>query len=174
MPGADSFSTPATTPGVCLWVFLCIREHNRVSERALWCCVYEKNVLSGLPPFRGRLSGVAVARSCALRARQPPDYRCLLFLASMISCLLPFVGRPDPGYAPSQFIPFDPFLSGGMYCSAPHRVPALQLSLVGAVVSPASASAHARLLRLDAGGVLLLDVAGWRTAARFRIAWTAI
>ena len=36
----------------------------------------------------------------------------------MIYCLLLFVGRPDPGYAPSQFIPFDPFLSGGMYCSA--------------------------------------------------------
>jgi hypothetical protein len=30
------------------------------------------------------------------------------------------------------------------------------------------------LLRLDTGGVLLLNVAGWRTAVRFRIAWTAI
>jgi hypothetical protein len=28
------------------------------------------------------------------------------------------VGRPDIEYAPSQFIPFDPFLSGGMYRSA--------------------------------------------------------
>jgi hypothetical protein len=129
---------------------------------------------SGLSPFRGRLSGAAIALHWPLRARQPPDYLLAYFLTPLIYCLLPFVGRPDPRYAPSQFIPFDPFLSGGMYCSAPHRVPALQLSLVGAVVSPVSASAHARLLRLDAGGVLLLDVAGWRTAARFRIAWTAI
>jgi hypothetical protein len=36
----------------------------------------------------------------------------------MIYYLLSFVGRPDPGYAPCQFIPFDPFLSGGIYCSA--------------------------------------------------------
>jgi hypothetical protein len=24
-------------------------------------------------------------------------------------------GAPEPRYVPSQFIPFDPFLSGGMY-----------------------------------------------------------
>ena len=39
-------------------------------------------------------------------------------------------GVPEVRNAPSQFIPFDPFLSGGMYCSAPHRLHALKFSLV--------------------------------------------
>jgi len=84
------------------------------------------------------------------------------------------VGRPDLWYAPSQFIPFHPFLSGGMYCSAPHWLPALKLSLVGTLLSLGASQLMLRCLRLDAGGVLLLNVAGWRTAVRFRIAWTAI
>ena len=123
---------------------------------------------SGLSPFRGRLSGAAIALRWPLRARQSPDYLCLCFLTLMIYYLLPFVWRPDSGYAPSQFIPFDPFLSGGMYCSAPHGLHALKLSLVGTVLSPGAPQLMLHSLRLDAGVLLLLDVARWRTAVRLQ------
>ena len=86
----------------------------RVSAKGLQCCVYEKNNLSGLFPFRGRLSGAALARSLALRARQPPDYP----LASVLATGFTPRARPSGGltqwYAPSQFIPFNPFLFGGI------------------------------------------------------------
>ena len=52
-----------------------------VSDKGLRCCVYEKKRLSGLFPFRGRLSGDRFARSLALRARQPPDYPLASVLA---------------------------------------------------------------------------------------------
>src|SRR5437764_1550958 len=63
----------------------------------------------------------------------------------MIYCLFPVVRRPALRNAPSQFIPFDPFLSGGMYCSAPHGLHALKLSLVGTVSVTRSTSAHCPL-----------------------------
>ena len=89
-----------------------------VSEKGLWCCVDEKKRLSGLFPFRGRLSGDRFARSLALRARPPPDYP----LASVLPHWSTPHSLPSGGltqwYAPSQFIPFHPFLSGGMYWSA--------------------------------------------------------
>jgi hypothetical protein len=84
----------------------------------------------------------------------------------MIYCLLSFVGRPDSEYAPSQFIPFNPFLSGACIDSAPHGLPALKLSLECTVLSPGARQLILRLLRLDAGGVLLLHVAGLRCAQR--------
>ena len=55
-----------------------------------------------------------------LAASRPTTSRlspCVSIGSRIYSPLAP-VGRPDTGYAPSQFIPFDPFLSGGMYCSA--------------------------------------------------------
>jgi hypothetical protein len=56
---------------------------------------------------------------------------------------------------PPNSFPLTLSCPGAFYCSAPHRLNALRL-------------------RLDAGVVLLLDVARVRTAVRFRIAWTAI
>jgi hypothetical protein len=129
-------------------------------------CLEKKNV-SGLFPFRGRLSGDRFALRWPLRVRQPSDYLFAHFLATMIYHLLSFVERPEVGYAPSQFIPFHPFLSGGMYCRAPHGLPALKLSLVCTVFSLGALQLILRSLRLDAGGVLLLHVAGLRCAQRF-------
>jgi len=66
-----------------------------------------------------------------------------------------------------QFIPFHPFLAGGMYGSAAARTHPLR-----AYASPKQCCYAGALqlilplLRLDAGGVLLLDVAGLRTAVR--------
>jgi hypothetical protein len=63
------------------------------SAKGIRCCVYEKNRLSGLFPFRGRLSGDRFARRLALRARQPPDYP----LASVLAHgSIPF-SRPSGG-----------------------------------------------------------------------------
>src|SRR5438067_13285942 len=110
--------------------------------------------MSGMLPFRGRLSGAAVARSLALRARQPPDYRWTLFLAGVIYYLFSFVGRPDPGYAPSQFIPFDPFLSGGMYCSAAAPIIKMEFpSVTLSVGSPAQAGRY-RYPTYERGGLV--------------------
>jgi hypothetical protein len=89
-----------------------------VSAKGLWCCVYEKKRLSGLYPFRGRLLGDRFARSLALRARQFSDYLFASVLAYRSTPRVRSSGGLTEGYAPSQFIPFDPFLSGGIYCSA--------------------------------------------------------
>ena len=69
---------------------------------------------------------------------------------------------------PCQFIPFDPFLAGGMYCRAPHGFSVLRFSLVGTLLSPGAPPLMLRYLRLDAGVLLLLHVASVRTAVRLQ------
>ena len=132
-----------------------LREHNGGYLKRVYGVVFMRT-MSGqaLSPFRGRLSGAAVALRCALRARQLPDYRCALFLALMIYCLLSFVGRPAPRNAPSQFIPFDPFLSGGMYCSAAAPIIKMEFpSVTLSVGSPAQAGRY-RYPTYERGGLL--------------------
>ena len=75
--------------------FFFIREHNKGSSKGPRCCVYEKKRVSGLYPFRGRLSGAADARiagaSRPTTSRLPPDSR----LSSLIYSSRASVGRPE-------------------------------------------------------------------------------
>jgi hypothetical protein len=61
------------------------------------------------------MAGEDPLEAVALRARQFPDYPLAPVLAVWsTSCLHPSGGLTQR-YAPFQFIPFDPFLPGGVY-----------------------------------------------------------
>ena len=80
-------------------------------------------------PFGG-LSGTADRLKMCIFIPDNPPTPLQILIALLTYSDFPCKGAPEVRYAPSQFIPFDPFLSGGMYYSAPHRLHALKLSLV--------------------------------------------
>jgi hypothetical protein len=68
-------------------------------------------------PFGG-LSGTAYRLKMCIFIPDNPPIRLQILAAFQIYAGLSCKGAPDPGVCPSQFIPFHPFLSGGMYWSA--------------------------------------------------------
>jgi hypothetical protein len=78
---ATGFFKTAYKPAFSLAFFFHSGNTTGILAKGLRYCAYEKNMLSGLFPFRGKLSGAALARSRPLRAWQFPDYLLMLFLA---------------------------------------------------------------------------------------------
>jgi hypothetical protein len=74
--------------------------------------------MSGMLPFLGRLSGVALARSLALRARQPTDYPPPCLMTERVYSPRALVVMPDTAVCHLPIHSLSPFLVDGIYCSA--------------------------------------------------------
>ena len=92
-----------------------VRNTTKGSEKGEQGVVFMRKRGVGPLSFRRGESGARFAKPGGSKRPTPPDYTRAVLMALQIYAGLSLVGGPDPRDAPCQFIPFDPFLAGGMF-----------------------------------------------------------